>query len=127
MLFLLKFVTTDYIMKIKRDVTIYEIRENNYFMKYRWSIRWFLKLTIAGYVFRITRCAKNISAEYIPFQVVKMRTVIVSFLITTCFSTNSISAQTSISLNLNTAKDTINKNIYGHFAEHLGHSIYGGF
>jgi alpha-N-arabinofuranosidase len=25
------------------------------------------------------------------------------------------------------AKDTINKNIYGHFAEHLGHCIYGGF
>jgi alpha-L-arabinofuranosidase len=24
------------------------------------------------------------------------------------------------------AKDTINKNIYGHFSEHLGHCIYGG-
>jgi alpha-N-arabinofuranosidase len=30
-------------------------------------------------------------------------------------------------LNADKGKDTINKNIYGHFAEHLGHCIYGGF
>ncbi len=36
-------------------------------------------------------------------------------------------SQTTITLNANTAKTTINKNIYGHFAEHLGHCIYGGF
>ena len=35
-------------------------------------------------------------------------------------------AQNSISLFANKGKDTINKNIYGHFAEHLGHCIYGG-
>lgn len=56
-----------------------------------------------------------------------MYRLIISLLIATCFSTNSISAQTKISLNMNAAKDTINKNIYGHFAEHLGHCIYGGF
>jgi len=31
-----------------------------------------------------------------------------------------------ITVNMNGKKSTINKNIYGHFAEHLGHGIYGG-
>lgn len=35
-------------------------------------------------------------------------------------------AQNTITLDASKAKDTINKNIYGHFAEHLGHCIYGG-
>src|SRR6266480_769373 len=37
------------------------------------------------------------------------------------------SAQTTIMLKADSAKQIINKNIYGHFAEHLGHCIYGGF
>lgn len=36
-------------------------------------------------------------------------------------------AQNRIIVDASQAKDTINKNIYGHFAEHLGHCIYGGF
>src|SRR6478609_887600 len=36
-------------------------------------------------------------------------------------------AQTRIVVNASIAKDTINKNIYGHFAEDLGRCIYGGF
>lgn len=36
-------------------------------------------------------------------------------------------SQNKVVLNLSAAKDTINKNIYGHFSEHLGHDIYGGF
>ena len=36
-------------------------------------------------------------------------------------------AQTTITLHADSVKQTINKNIYGHFAEHLGHCIYGGF
>lgn len=36
-------------------------------------------------------------------------------------------SQNKIIIDAVTAKDTINKNIYGHFAEHLGHCIYGGF
>ena len=36
-------------------------------------------------------------------------------------------AQNKIVLHAELANDTINKNIYGHFAEHLGHCIYGGF
>jgi alpha-L-arabinofuranosidase len=35
--------------------------------------------------------------------------------------------QNIISLNAADAKYTISKNIYGHFAEHLGHCIYDGF
>lgn len=40
---------------------------------------------------------------------------------------NELLAQNRITLNPSQAKDTINKNIYGHFAEDLGHNIYGGF
>lgn len=43
----------------------------------------------------------------------------------TLFTTASYS-QNKITLDINRAKDTINKNIYGHFAEHLGHCIYDG-
>jgi alpha-L-arabinofuranosidase len=39
----------------------------------------------------------------------------------------SLAQQNVISLNAGAAKFTINKNIYGHFAEHLGHCIYDGF
>ncbi len=35
--------------------------------------------------------------------------------------------QTKIFLNVDQSKHTINKNIYGHFAEHLGRCIYDGF
>ena len=36
-------------------------------------------------------------------------------------------AQNEIVLQSDRGKDIISKNIYGHFAEHLGHCIYGGF
>ena len=36
-------------------------------------------------------------------------------------------AQNQIVINADLGKDTINRNIYGHFAEHLGRCIYGGF
>jgi alpha-N-arabinofuranosidase len=35
-------------------------------------------------------------------------------------------AGTAVVLNVDLAKDTISRHIYGHFAEHLGHGIYGG-
>lgn len=35
--------------------------------------------------------------------------------------------KTTINIRANEAQHTINKNIYGHFAEHLGRCIYGGF
>jgi alpha-L-arabinofuranosidase len=37
------------------------------------------------------------------------------------------SGQNTITLNVDTASHIINRNIYGHFAEHLGRCIYGGF
>jgi alpha-N-arabinofuranosidase len=37
------------------------------------------------------------------------------------------SAQNKVTLHADRAKDTISKYIYGNFAEHLGHGIYGGF
>lgn len=40
---------------------------------------------------------------------------------------NVLLAQNKVILDASKAKDTINKNIYGHFAEHLGRCIYGGF
>jgi alpha-N-arabinofuranosidase len=36
-------------------------------------------------------------------------------------------AQNSLVLKVDDAKTTISRHIYGHFAEHLGHCIYGGF
>ncbi|QEC40608.1 alpha-N-arabinofuranosidase [Pseudobacter ginsenosidimutans] len=44
---------------------------------------------------------------------------------TTMFAGVSFS-QNRITLDIAKARDTINKNIYGHFAEHLGHCIYDG-
>jgi alpha-L-arabinofuranosidase len=43
------------------------------------------------------------------------------------FLSPSLYAQNIIVLDPGKAKDTINKNIYGHFAEDLGRCIYGGF
>ena len=48
------------------------------------------------------------------------------FILLVCSFCN-ISAQNQIILNADVAKDVINKHIYGHFAEHLGRCIYGGF
>ena len=36
-------------------------------------------------------------------------------------------AQIPVVINADLGRDTISRNIYGHFAEHLGHCIYGGF
>jgi alpha-N-arabinofuranosidase len=45
----------------------------------------------------------------------------------TVFISKALNAQNKIVLDFSNAKDTISKNIYGHFSEHLGHCIYGGF
>ncbi len=42
-------------------------------------------------------------------------------------SWGNMPAQNKIVLQPDNATDTINRNIYGHFAEHLGRCIYGGF
>ena len=43
------------------------------------------------------------------------------------FLASFVFAQNTLTLNLNQGSDTISKHIYGHFAEHLGRCIYGGF
>ncbi len=47
--------------------------------------------------------------------------------IISAFVTARATAQNQITIEPAKAKDTISKNIYGHFAEHLGKCIYGGF
>ena len=44
----------------------------------------------------------------------------------TGFSIPSI-AQNRLVINIDQGKETISKDIYGHFSEHLGHCIYGGY
>ena len=41
-------------------------------------------------------------------------------------ATLNIAAQNRLVLHADKGKDTINRNVYGHFAEHLGRLIYGG-
>lgn len=43
------------------------------------------------------------------------------------FFLQSSFAQNTVVLHADSAKTVINRNIYGHFAEHLGNCIYGGF
>ncbi len=43
------------------------------------------------------------------------------------FYFNLLPAQTRIVIAADLGKDTINRHIYGHFSEHLGRCIYGGF
>ncbi len=45
------------------------------------------------------------------------------FVLATMFT----SAQNKIIVNTDLGKETISRNIYGHFSEHLGHCIYGGY
>ena len=38
-----------------------------------------------------------------------------------------IQAQNKLTVNADQGKEVISKHIYGHFSEHLGHCIYGGY
>lgn len=49
----------------------------------------------------------------------------IAFLLALGFSTG-LFAQNIITLQADKGREIINRNIYGHFAEHLGHCIYGG-
>ena len=60
-----------------------------------------------------------------PFNQLKMKQSFLSLPL--LFASQFLFSQTTITLHADSAKQTINKNIYGHFAEHLGHCIYGGF
>ncbi len=43
-----------------------------------------------------------------------------------CWMGFSANSQNTLSIDVSKGKEIINKNIYGHFAEHLGNGIYGG-
>jgi alpha-N-arabinofuranosidase len=56
-----------------------------------------------------------------------MKIPIVLLSVILSISTSNLSGQTAkLTLHIPDAKTIINKNIYGHFAEHLGHCIYDG-
>jgi alpha-N-arabinofuranosidase len=46
------------------------------------------------------------------------------FLCVVIFFFENVVAQNTITIAVDKGKDTINRNIYGHFAEHLGRCIY---
>jgi alpha-N-arabinofuranosidase len=52
-----------------------------------------------------------------------IRTGIIALLL----STQATQAQNTVTFRADAPTQTINRNIYGHFAEHLGNCIYGGF
>jgi alpha-N-arabinofuranosidase len=56
-----------------------------------------------------------------------MKKILLCFFVFTTINRITAIAQNKIVLDAAAAKDTISKNIYGHFAEHLGRCIYGGF
>ena len=54
-----------------------------------------------------------------------MKNLIQILVLSLCFL--PLAGQNQLVLNVDLGKDKINKHIYGHFAEHLGRCIYGGF
>ena len=59
-----------------------------------------------------------------------MKKIFICFIViivSCCYSKKTIAQQTNIDITNNQTKVRINRNIYGHFAEHLGHCIYDGF
>ncbi|MDA3931043.1 MAG: alpha-N-arabinofuranosidase [Prolixibacteraceae bacterium] len=54
-----------------------------------------------------------------------MKSILISTLLVV-FAILQVNAQNTLDLDLDQAKTTINKNIYGHFSEHLGTCIYEG-
>ena len=53
-----------------------------------------------------------------------LKKIIISFFVLAAFGVN---AQNKIIINTDLGKETISKHIYGHFSEHLGTCIYGGY
>jgi alpha-N-arabinofuranosidase len=61
-------------------------------------------------------------------EAIKMKKTILLFILIICNQTGFAQKETTIiSLKADAKAPTIDKNIYGHFAEHLGRCIYGGF
>jgi alpha-N-arabinofuranosidase len=56
-----------------------------------------------------------------------MRILSLSLLAILFIPASLLYSQSTVTVNVSDAKTIISKNIYGHFAEHLGHCIYDGF
>jgi alpha-L-arabinofuranosidase len=56
-----------------------------------------------------------------------MRRIVLLFSLVCIFSLNQTFAQVQLTLNTASAQTKIDRNIYGHFSEHLGRCIYDGF
>ncbi len=56
-----------------------------------------------------------------------MKKILFATFIISILNAQPAAAQNKIVISPEKAKDTINRNIYGHFSEDLGHCIYGGF
>src|SRR5512140_3560624 len=53
--------------------------------------------------------------------------LLAAFILAPAVATGSVEVPlTKVVIHADQSKDTINRNIYGHFSEHLGHCIYGG-
>src|SRR5436190_19338883 len=56
-----------------------------------------------------------------------MQRIVLISLLTFIINANKAFTQVLLTLNTASAKTTIDRNIYGHFSEHLGRCIYDGF
>ena len=56
-----------------------------------------------------------------------MQRIVLISLLTFIINANKAFTQVLLTLNTSSAKTTIDRNIYGHFSEHLGRCIYDGF
>jgi alpha-N-arabinofuranosidase len=63
--------------------------------------------------------------KHLPRKRAAFYAVLIAILLTS--HTYAQQPATTITVRLDQARDTISKHIYGHFAEHLGRCIYGGF
>lgn len=55
-----------------------------------------------------------------------MKRITIATIAILLMASSTLLGQTKVTLHADQAKTQINKEIYGHFAEHLGHCIYGG-
>lgn len=65
--------------------------------------------------------------ESIPLPTLMRRTLLVLVLLLLVGAWKAPAQELSLVINADTPQDTISRHIYGHFAEHLGRDIYGGF
>ncbi len=82
------------------------------------NLKYFLSINLSKYNF------VKMGKVVIKNKKTKHNALVIVF----CLATHIVFAQQNIvAVNVNDAKYIISKNIYGHFAEHLGNCIYNGF